>query len=157
MQIQFLRQRQGSCYHSQPNVRRECHQVGETSARVKELYTEGGPEADESTNIFFVSVISNFFGSGQDIRWIFQCCHKVCDVTENKLDASLKSRYICVFFIYLCRPIPNQLIRIFGFTNINLYLQTDSPRQRKHRAFEDALGRLWSSCLMFSIYTNINL
>ena len=52
-------------YHSQPNVRRECHQVGETSARVKDLYTEGGPEADESTNIFFVSVISNFFG-GRD-------------------------------------------------------------------------------------------
>ena len=38
--------------------------MGETSARVKELYTEGGPEADESTNIFFVSVISNFFGAG---------------------------------------------------------------------------------------------
>lgn len=46
-------------------------EVEKTSERVKELYMEGGPEADESTNIFFVSV---------------------SDVTENRLDASLKSR-----------------------------------------------------------------
>ena len=44
---------------------RECYQVDESSARVKELYTEGGPEADESTNIFFVSVFQSIFWVGR--------------------------------------------------------------------------------------------
>lgn len=46
-------------------------QVNEESGKIKQLYTEGGPEADESTNIFFVPVI---------------------EVTENRIDATLKSR-----------------------------------------------------------------
>jgi len=45
--------------------------VEATSAQVKELYSQGGPEADESTNIFFVSV---------------------SDVSKNQLDDNLKNR-----------------------------------------------------------------
>ena len=43
-------------------------QVDETSAKIKELYTEGGPEADESTNIFFVSVILSMFLVGMKLK-----------------------------------------------------------------------------------------
>jgi len=45
--------------------------VEASSAEIKELYSQGGPEADESTNIFFVSV---------------------SDVSKSQLDANLKNR-----------------------------------------------------------------
>ena len=42
--------------------------MDETSAKIKELYTEGGPEADESTNIFFVSVMLSMFLVGMKLK-----------------------------------------------------------------------------------------
>ena len=62
-------------------------QVEATSAQVKELYSQGGPEADEPTNIFFVSVIIQFLVTFEVILLA-----KVSDVSKNQLDNNLKNR-----------------------------------------------------------------
>ena len=62
-------------------------QVEASSAEIKELYSQGGPESDESTNIFFVSVIIQFLVTFEVILLA-----KVSDVSKNQLDDNLKNR-----------------------------------------------------------------
>ena len=109
-------------------------QVEATSVQVKELYSQGGPEADESTNIFFVSVIIQFLVTFEVILLA-----KVSDVSKNQLDVNLKNR--SEFYID-CWLIKRGSFNFQEKSKQKNNFQIDSPRQGKHRAFKTALGRV---------------
>ena len=98
-----------------------------SGAQIKELYSQGGPEADESTNIFFVPVLffALFF---RCTIWSNHNYAKVSDVSKNQLEANLKNRSEFVgYWANFQQKIKRNIFQI------------DSSRQGKHRAFKTAL------------------